>query len=93
MQTKCQADSDSDCHHEMWLEFGSTLLAGHFYKQVQGAIEGCKIGSGWDDMIEEAVDHLLNLVGETVEMDSMPKAPVSLVILKGDTGARYARMS
>lgn len=88
LKTECQADSD--CHHETCLEFSSTFLATHFYKQIKGAVQGCKIGSEWDDTVEEIVDGLLDLVSETVEMDSMPIAPISLTILEGDVRTRYA---
>ncbi|KAI1786003.1 hypothetical protein LXA43DRAFT_1099663 [Ganoderma leucocontextum] len=87
LKTQCRVDSD--CHHKVCLEFDSTSFATLFHEQVKGAVEGGKIASEWDDTVEELVDGLLSLVSETVEMDSMPRAPVSLTVLEGEIGVRH----
>ena len=58
-------------------------------EQVKGAIVGCEIGSEWDDTVENLVDNLLNIVHETVDVESMPKPPVSLTVLEGGTAVTY----
>lgn len=91
MKVVCRADPD--CLHEVCLEFDSTSLATLFFEKVTGAVESCKIGSEWDDTVEDFVDDLLSLVEETVDIDSVPKAPVCITVLDGGLVVTYVRTS